>query len=149
MALVTKVSPSLDLTTAKNAPQITGLYAGAAIAAFDVCYIASADGLVYPCDATAAAEPAEFHGICPRAAAVGEPVTLFGPGTRMRYGAGMTPGATLYIEVTATDAGGLDTVAQVGDQEGVAMVVTATDIMILRYHDTGYVADMIAELIDT
>lgn len=149
MALVSKVSPSLDMTTAKVAPQITGLYAGAAIAAYDACYIASADGLVYPSDATAANEAAEFHGICPRAAAIGEPVTLFGPGARMRYSTGMTPGATLYVGIAADAVGSLNDAAQVGDQEGVAMAISATDIMVLRYHDTGYVADMIAELIDT
>jgi hypothetical protein len=129
MALITKVTPSVDLKTAQNAPQITGLYAGEALAICAPCYIASADGLVYQTDATAANEAAEVAGFTARAVAIGEPVTLFGLGTRMRYGAGLTPGDILYAGATA---GRLDGATTVGDAMGVAMVVTATDIVVTR-----------------
>lgn len=146
MAVITKVSPSIDPMSAQFAQQITGLFAGEALGLCDVCYIKSADGLVYKSDATAAAEAAEFHGISARAVAAGEPVTLFGPGTRLRYGSGLTPGNTVFVGVVADAAGSMNTVAQVGDQNGFGLVITATDIQILRYLDAGLIASIAAAL---
>jgi hypothetical protein len=128
MALVTKVSPSIDANTAKNAPQITGLYAGEALEICAPCYIASADGLVYMCNSTNDDEETEVIGFTARAVAIGEPVTLFGKGMRMRYAASMTPGNYLYV---GTTNGRLDTVPQAGSPEPVAVVLTATDIMVV------------------
>lgn len=129
MALVTKVSPSLDLNTAKNAPQITGLFAGEALDICAPCYIASGDGLVYMSNSTAADEEAEVAGWTGRAVGIGEPVTLFGYGTRMRYAAGLTPGNIYYL---GTTNGRIDTASQVGDAQGVAIALTATDILVTR-----------------
>lgn len=147
MALVTRLATaSLDVSTARNAPQITGLHAGEDLDACAPCYIKSSDGEVYMCDGTADNEAAEFAGFTPRAASENEPVTLFGLGTRMRYGSSLTPGDIYYIGATA---GRIDTDQQVGDRIGVAMAVTDTDIVVIRSHpnypsgaiDTGDIAD--------
>jgi len=147
MSLITRLATaSLDVSTARNAPQITGLYAGEALDLCAPCYIKSSDGRVYMCNATADNEAAEFAGFSPRAVASGEPVTLFGLGTRMRYASGLTPGDIYYVGATA---GRIDTAQQVGDRIGVAMAVSDTDIVVIRSHpnypsgaiDTGDIAD--------
>lgn len=147
MSLITRLATaSLDVSTARNAPQITGLYAGEDLDLCAPCYIKSSDGKVYMCDATADNEAAEFAGFSPRAVSADEPVTLFGLGTRMRYASSLTPGDIYYVGATA---GRLDTTQQVGDSVGVAMAVSDTDIVIIRSHpnypsgaiDTGDIAD--------
>lgn len=130
MALVTIASDaSIDATTAMFAPQITGLLAGEDLLACAPCYIKTSDGLVYQSNGTAANEAAEFVGFCPRAVKSGQPVTLFGFGTRMRYGASLTIGDVLYIGATE---GRLDTAATTGDSKGTAQVITSTDIRVIR-----------------
>ena len=130
MALVTVASDaSMDTGTAQFAPQLSGdLYAGEALLVAAPCHIES-DGKVYMSNATAANADAVTLGFTPRATASGEPVTLFGIGTRFRYASGMTPGDTLYLG--ATD-GRLDDAATTGDAEGIAIAVSATDIVIVR-----------------
>ena len=128
MALVTRsTDASMDVSTAQFAPQLTGLFAGEALDVAAPCYIKSADGKVYMTNATAANEAAEVVGFTPRAVALGQPVTLFGKGTRFHYGSGLTPGNILYSGATA---GRLDDGATAGDAFGVAQVITATDIRI-------------------
>ncbi len=132
MALVTRLATaSIDTSTARNAPQITGLYAGEDLDLCAPCYIKSADGKVYMSNGTAANEAAEFAGFTPRAVKSGEPVTLFGFGTRMRYGSDLTPGTVYYIGATK---GRLDTDATTGDWIGVAQAISATDIVVIRSH---------------
>lgn len=127
MASITKVTPSLDMVTAQYAQQITGLKAGAALEIAAACYIKT-DGLVYPSDAVADHEHARCHGFTPRAVISGEPVTLFGKGARFTYGAGLTPGAQLFLGILGT--GDLDDAATTGDAAGVAVCLNATDIVI-------------------
>lgn len=130
MALITRASTaSMDVSTAMYAPQITGLVAGEALDVAAPCYIKSSDGLVYMSNGTSANEAAEIVGFTPRAVKVGQPVTLFGKGTRFSYGTGLTPGDKYYI---GTTAGRLDTATTTGDSVGVAQAVTATDIRIIR-----------------
>lgn len=130
MALITRsANASMDVSTGMYAPQITGLIAGEALDVAAPCYIKSADGLVYMSNGTAATEPAEIIGFTPRACKVGQPVTLFGKGTRFGYGTGLTPGDILYIGATK---GRLDAAATTGDAVGVAQVITATDIRVIR-----------------
>lgn len=132
MALITRsTTASIDMVTARNAPQISGLYAGEALDVCAPCYIKSSDGKVYMCNATADNEAAEFAGFTPRAVAADEPVTLYGLGTRMKYGSSLTPGNILYLGATA---GRLDSDMTTGDRLGIAIVVTATDIMAIRQH---------------
>ena len=128
MAIVTKASdPSLDTVTARYADSISDLKAGEALTAFDLVYIKS-DGLLWKADGTAATAPADAKGVCARAVAAGEPVTVFGNGCRLRYAAStLTPGATLYVGATA---GKFDTAATTGGATGIAYAVTSSDIII-------------------
>lgn len=130
MALLTRdAAISIDAATAMYANQITGLYAGEDLLAGAPCYIKSADGMAYMSNGTAANEAAEIDGFTPRAAKSGEPITLFGNGTRLRYATGLTPGDRYYIAATA---GRLDTVATTGDAVGVARAINTTDIRVIR-----------------
>jgi hypothetical protein len=129
MALVTKTNVGLDLSTAQIAPQITGLIAGEDLAANDFCRIHT-DGKVYRSNATAADLQARFHGVSGRDYKAGEPVTLFGPGTRLQYSTGLVVGTRLFLGATA---GRLDTAATTGDAIGVAFVVSEKDIVVARY----------------
>jgi hypothetical protein len=130
MSLVTRTTKAgMDASTGMYAPQLTGLIAGEALDVVAPCYIKSSDGLVYMSNATSANEAAEVVGFTPRAVAIGQPVTLFGIGARFRYGTGLTPGNVLYLGATA---GRLDTAATTGDAFGYAVVITATDIVIIR-----------------
>lgn len=130
MSLITRDSAaSMDLATGQVAPQLSGLVAGEALDVAAPCYIKTSDGKVYMSDATAANEAAEVVGFTARAVVSGQPVTLFGAGARFRYGSSLSPGAKLFVGATA---GRLDDAATVGDWEGVAEVVDATDIRITR-----------------
>lgn len=130
MAVVTRDSnASLDASTGMFAPQTPDLIAGEDLDPVAPCYIA-ADGLVYMSDGSAADAEAGFDGFTARAVSSGQPVTLFGIGTRFRYAAsGLTPGAKLYIAATP---GALDTAATVGDAGGVAKAINETDIRVIR-----------------
>lgn len=135
MALVTvSTVAGLDASSGMFAPQISdGLIAGADIGsasqAVTPCYIKGSDGKVYPTDATAADEKARLAGFAARFTKTGEPVTLFGIGTKFEYATGMTPGALLYLGATA---GRLSDAATTGDAVGVAQVITATLIRVTR-----------------
>lgn len=108
--------------------QIAGeLYAGEDLFAGALCYIAS-DGTVMLSDGTANDAASAFHGICPRDANADEPVTLYGPGARCRYGSSLTPGAPLYVAATA---GRADTGATTGGLTPVAICIDDQDIMVM------------------
>ena len=130
MALVARnADAGIDMATASVAPQISGLIAGEDL---DLCapvYIAAADGKVYMSDGSAANEAAGIDGFTARAVKQGQPVTMFGAGTRMGYGTGLTPGAVYYIAATA---GRLDTAATTGGLVPVAKAITSTDIRVIR-----------------
>jgi hypothetical protein len=135
MALLTRATDaSLDTSTGMYAQQLTGLLAGEDLDLAAPCYIKAADGLVYMCNATAATEPAKCYGFTPRAVKSGQPVTLFGVGSRFKYGSGLTPGAQYFVGATA---GRLDTAATVGDAVGVAFAIDTTDIMVIRANGKG------------
>lgn len=134
MAVIEKASkPSMDAN--QNNQFVTGeLYAGEDLDAVSPCYIKLSDGKVYMSDGAASNEAAKFHGFTPRACLAGEPVTLFGWGTRFKYGSGMTPGTTLYIAASDayTDPGNLQDSTSTGDTKGTAVVVSGTDIVVCR-----------------
>jgi hypothetical protein len=90
MALVTILADaSMDGSTGQFAPQIPDGIAGEDILGPGTpCYIKAADGLIYMCNGTAADEKAVLAGFAARAAKAGQVVTLFGLGTRFRYGSG-------------------------------------------------------------
>jgi hypothetical protein len=134
MAIVVRsANASLDANQ-KRQVLAGNAYAGEALEAVAPCYIKSSDGKVYMCDGAANNEAAEFIGFTPRAVALGEPVTLYGWGTRFQYSTGMTPGTILYIRDADAyyDAGNLDTSATTGDTLGTAVALTATDILVTR-----------------
>jgi len=107
-----------------------GLLAGEDLDLVAPCYIKSSDGLVYMSNGTAANEAAEVVGFTARAVKSGQPVTLFGIGTRFKYSDSLlTPGDVCYLGATA---GRLDTAPTTGDAFGYAMALTASDIVIIR-----------------
>lgn len=131
MTLVTRSSlASIDISSAKRAPQIADLIAGEDIDIAAPCHIDASDGKVYMSNGTAADADAAVDGFAGRNASSGEPVTLFGNGVRFKYAAsGLTPGATYFLG--ATD-GRLDTAATTGDAVGVAKAINATDVRVVR-----------------
>lgn len=132
MSLITRAADAgIDTSTALHASQIPSLTAGEALDPAAPCYIKESDGLVYMSNATADNEAAQVDGVTAKAYASGaQNVTLFGPGTRYNYGTSLTPGDLLFVGATK---GRLDNAATTGDTRGVALVVSTTDIMFLRY----------------
>lgn len=117
-------TPSLSTLTPDHSCQVgSGLLAGEAIAAGDVCYIKS-DGKAWKSNGTAATAPAKAHGIAVRASDVGTPVTLF-RNIELHYGSGLTPGAPYFVSATA---GALDDAATTGGTTACAFAVDATRI---------------------
>ncbi len=130
MALLARsLSASADTGSMIRAPQIAGdLYAGEALDIAAPCRIHS-DGLVYMSDGTADDAAAHVEGFTARAVAVGQPVTLFGAGTRFGYGTSLTPGARYYAAATP---GRLDTEPTEGGLLPIAAAVNTTDIRVLK-----------------
>ena len=124
MALIAKSgTPSLSSPTPGREHTITGLKAGEAVAAGDVCYVAG-DGTVMRSNGTAAGAVAVGFGIAGGDAQNLEAVTIY-RGVNFHYGSGLTPGTPLYVGATA---GRLDNVASVGGTVAVARVIDATRI---------------------
>ena len=115
---LSSVLPGLDKT-------ISGLLAGEGIAAGDDCYIKS-DGKVWKSDGTAANAAAKVDGFAAREAGVGEAVTLVFD-VNFRYGAGMTPGARIYLFTTP---GLIGDAATTGGTAPIGFVVDATRIRV-------------------
>lgn len=136
MALLTKdvATAGLDTSQAMTAPHIAGdLLAGEALEACSPCYIKAADGKAYQSNGTAANEAAKFDGFTGKAYKIGQAVTLFGIGARLRYSAGtLTPGADLFIAATA---GQLDSAATTGGVRSIARAVSSTDIRVTKNTD--------------
>jgi hypothetical protein len=120
---------SVDASTASVAPQISGLVAGEALFAGAIVQIKAADGKVYLANGTAADSKALIAGVVPRSAGIGQPVTIYGIGTRFRYSSGLTPNAKLFL---GTTAGRADTAATTGDAVGVFRVINDTDVQVIR-----------------
>ena len=128
MSLVTR-STTANMDANQNEQVLAGAVAGENLDIAAPCYLKSSDGLVYMCNATSANEAAEFIGFTARATLLGQPVTLFGAHSRFKYGTGLTPGDVFYMGATA---GRLDTAATTGDPQGLAVVVSSTDIVVTR-----------------
>lgn len=124
MALISKSgTPSLASPVPSGGDLIRGLLTGEAVAAGDICYIAS-DGTIMRSNGTAATAPAVGFGIAAGAAASGEACTLY-RNVSFHYGSGLTPGAAYYVGATA---GRLDTAATTGGTVVVARSIDATRI---------------------
>src|SRR5688572_16096059 len=102
MATVPKSgTPSLATRVPCPAHQVgSGFLAGEAVSAGDPCYIKADDGKVWRSIGTTANAAAKVDGWSAGAAASGEAVTLL-TDVDFYYGSGMTPGARLYISLTA------------------------------------------------
>lgn len=126
MAAVAKSgTPSLSSVLPGQDKTISGLLAGEAIAAGDACYIKS-DGKVWKSTGAAANAAAKVDGFACAAAAVNEAVTIAFD-VNFRYGAGLTPGARVYLSTTA---GLLEDAATTGGTAPVGFCVDATRIRV-------------------
>jgi hypothetical protein len=124
MALLAKSgTPSLASPNPSGGDVLRGLKAGEAIAAGDVCYIAST-GTLMRSNGTAATAPAVGGWIAAGDAQSGEAVTCY-RNVSFHYGAGMTPGTPFYVGATA---GRLDDAATTGGTVVVARAIDATRI---------------------
>lgn len=129
MAAINKSGvPSLATQTPQPANRLTGLVAGEAIAAGDACYI-NTDGKVYRATGAAANAAARVRGFAAVPAAINEAVTLV-YGVNFRYGAGLTPGANVFL--SATTPGGLDDAATTGGVRPIGFVFDATRIFLAQ-----------------
>ena len=108
------------------------LKAGVAIAAGDVCYIAST-GKVLKSVGTTTNAAAKAHGIAVKAAALNEAVTLM-RNVDLHYGSGLTPGAPYYVSATST-GGALADAASTG---GTGIVAFAIDGTRIRFVGSNY-----------
>lgn len=121
---------NLDVSTAVNVPQLTGATAGENLTGGNFVYQTS-DGKIHNCvgGALATGQPVCL-GIVARTVTSGQPCTVLGNGTRLRYtDAGvLTPGVRYYL--SASTNGALGTAASTGDVPGVAIAVSDTDIMV-------------------
>jgi hypothetical protein len=100
-------TPSLASVLPPQSSQIAGLRAGGA----------------------AATTAANVHGWAAEAANSGEAVTLY-HGVHLRYGAGLTPGASYFL--SGTVAGGVADAASTGGTAPCAFAVDATRIRVLQ-----------------
>lgn len=134
MALVAAAptSTTIEGKSAMHVPQIPaslGIIAGEDLLTAAPCYIKAIDGKIYMTNGTAANEAAKVSGWTGKTYKTGMPVTLWPRGVIFEYGSGLTPGARLYAGATA---GRLDTATTTGDAVGVAEVLTATHIRVIR-----------------
>lgn len=133
MALITRgTNAKLDASSGQFAPQLSGdLYAGEALDAVAPCYIKASDGKVYMSNGTSANEAAGCDGFTPTSYSAGDPVTLYGVGTKFQYGASSLAIGKVYVGATA---GRLDTAATTGDANGVAKILPGGVLQVRRYN---------------
>lgn len=125
MAAVSKSgTPSLSSVLPPQNCQLAGLVAGEAIAAGDACYVKS-DGKVWLATGAAANAAAKVRGFSAAAADSGAAVTLLWD-VNFRYGAGLTPGADLFL--SGATAGALADTASTGGTAPIGYVVDATRV---------------------
>lgn len=126
MANLTRIAaPRFDASN-PSLLKITGLVAGEAIAAGDLCYIKS-DGKAWIGTGAAATAPALVVGMAALSASVSEAVTLLCAGWRWQYSTGLTPGARYFLGT----AGLLADAATTGGDAAIAIAVSATDIILV------------------
>lgn len=128
MADITRANFSFDGSN-PALPKLSGKLAGEAIAAGQAVYLKS-DDKIWLADGSAADALSEFIGLAGTTASAGYAVTVLLPGWRCRYAASMTPGDRLYVSVTA---GALADAASTGGTTPVAIVASATEILITGY----------------
>lgn len=129
MSQITRKNVTVDANSARVAPQISGLLAGEdGIKAGMPCRVDS-NGEIVRSNASSAGDEANVDGFAATDADTGDPVTLYGAGTRFQYAESLTKGATLYL---ASANGELDDAPQPGDPDGVAVAISGKDIVVQR-----------------
>ena len=115
MTLITPTDPNADPVSLLVVPPIVAIAAEALLKCAPVNL--NSDGEIEMSNATLANAAGAFLGITPRAAAAGEPASIYGIGTQFNWSSAgaLTPGATYYIG--ATD-GTIDDTATTGDNLG-------------------------------
>jgi hypothetical protein len=131
-AIARPADAGMDFSSIIFRSPLSGLVLGENVTRNDPLYLKSADGKVYRANGVAVAEAANFIGVAPRDGLAGQPLTVFGLGTRIRIAAGgtLSPGSKVFLGAVA---GGYDTAAQVGDAVGVGRAVTDTDMIVTRF----------------
>lgn len=128
MATIAKSgTPSLSTTVPCPSNHISGLLAGEAIAAGDLCYIKS-DGKVWKSVGTTTNAAAKVDGMAMVAAQSGEACSLYFD-VNVRYGASLTPGTRLYL---ATTAGLIVDGATTGGTAPIGFVIDSTRIRVFQ-----------------
>jgi len=129
MAQITRDAVEFDLNSVRKSSQISGLQAGEdGIKKGMPCRIDS-NGEVVRANGTNADVNAQVDGFALRDADQGEPITLAGEGTRIRYSksGSLTPPNTLFL---AAADGELDNTSTTGDSVGIARAITAEEIIV-------------------
>lgn len=128
MATIAKSgTPSLSTTVPCPSNHISGLLAGEAIAAGDLCYVKS-DGKVWKSVGTTTNAAAKVDGMAMVAAQSGEACSLYFD-VNVRYGASLTPGTRLYL---ATTAGLIVDGATTGGTAPIGFVIDSTRIRVFQ-----------------
>ena len=131
MSLITKGTVlSLDTASAGAAVRVSALFAGEALDAVAPCYIDTNGNVRMSIDSQeTVTNVSDYVGFTADAIPSGQAVTLFGKGARFSYGTSLTPNTPLYVAGTA---GRLDTAAVSSADDPTALVITSTDILVVR-----------------
>jgi len=134
MAYIAKDSTaSFDSRSTAMAGYISGLTAGSALTSVAPCRIDD-DGKVYMCVTTEAQRTfasgsfVDFAGFTAKAYNSGDPVTLFRGNAIASYSTAMTPGKYCY---SGSVTGTLSDAPVLSGDKAVALIISATDIMVL------------------
>ncbi len=128
--IVKSASASVDASTGMVAPQISGKILGEDVAGPCTPMEIRSDGLLWRATATAADSHARVAGFSTRRGKTGQPMTIYGIGTVMKYAdETMTPGALVFLGDTV---GTLSSTATTGDAVGVAQAIDASNIRVTR-----------------
>lgn len=128
MADITIISGGLD--TNNLGLRYNAMVAGEDIAACEAVYISGANTVSKASSVNTITTSGEskFIGLAPKDYKAGEPMTVFGVGSRFKYSVGMDAGDYLYVSNTA---GKLTDEGNAADRP-VAIVLNSTDIQITR-----------------
>jgi hypothetical protein len=119
-------TPSLSTVLPCSAHHISGLVAGEALVAGDLVYIKS-DGKVWKSTGAGVNAAAKVRGMVLVATAVGEACSIYHD-VNIRYGAGLTPGADLFV--SGATPGLIVDAASTGGTAPCGFVIDATRIRI-------------------
>ena len=127
MADITIISGGLD--TNNLGIRFNAMVAGEDILACEAVYLSGANTVSKASSVnTIYSGESKFIGLAPKDYKAGEPMTVFGVGSRFKYSVGMNAGDYLFVSDTA---GKLADEGNAADRP-VAIVLNSTDIQIIR-----------------